>query len=189
MFLPPDARINKLHIDIVGPFPHSEGYRYLLTCIDRFTRWLEAIQLPYITAPAVAAGFFSTCAYRFGCPTEVITGCGRHVDSLPFTELTLLLGMTRFHFKAYHPQRNDDVERRYRHLNTSLATQNNPSQWVGNLPLTHLGMRTAIKSDLGCCCEELVYDTNLRLPFDFFFRQVHLQRPEKRTMLNLSDGF
>ena len=38
-FLTPDARFDQL--DIVGPLPRSQGYRYLLTIIDRFTRWLN----------------------------------------------------------------------------------------------------------------------------------------------------
>ncbi|GBN11656.1 hypothetical protein AVEN_102856-1 [Araneus ventricosus] len=34
----PDARFTHIHIDIVGPLPPSEGYNYLLTIIDRFSR-------------------------------------------------------------------------------------------------------------------------------------------------------
>ena len=39
----PDARFSHVHIDLVGPLPVSPGFTYLLTCIDRFTRWPEAI--------------------------------------------------------------------------------------------------------------------------------------------------
>ena len=31
-----DARFDNVHIDIVGPLPPSQGYDYLLTCIDHF---------------------------------------------------------------------------------------------------------------------------------------------------------
>ena len=41
-FPPTTARFDKVHIDIVGPLPSSQGFTYLLTCIDRFTRWPEA---------------------------------------------------------------------------------------------------------------------------------------------------
>ena len=35
----PDAHFDHVHIDIVGPLPPSNEHTYLLTCIDRFTRW------------------------------------------------------------------------------------------------------------------------------------------------------
>ena len=40
-FATPDARFNQVHIDIVGPLPSSNGFSYILTCIDCFTHGLK----------------------------------------------------------------------------------------------------------------------------------------------------
>ena len=48
-----------VHIDIVGPVPLSDGFLYLLTCIDGFTRWTDAISMRDIHAKPVAYAFLS----------------------------------------------------------------------------------------------------------------------------------
>ena len=59
----PDGRFSALHLDLVGPLPESEGKSYLLTIIDRYSRWLEAIPLSDITAKSWQEPFSA-----IGCP-------------------------------------------------------------------------------------------------------------------------
>ena len=46
---------DSIHIDFIEPLPPSQGFLYLLSIVDRFTRWPEAIPLTD-TAPSLAPG-------------------------------------------------------------------------------------------------------------------------------------
>jgi cleavage and polyadenylation specificity factor subunit 1 len=70
-FPPPNARFDVVHIDLVGPLPPSRGFTYLLTCVDRFTRWPEVIPITAITTEAVAQAFISGWIARFGVPSKI----------------------------------------------------------------------------------------------------------------------
>ncbi|BHF66873.1 hypothetical protein SprV_0200989600 [Sparganum proliferum] len=167
-FLAPDARFAHVHIDLVGPFPTSRGCNYLLTAIDRFTRWPIATPIPNITADSVAHAFLEHWISHYVIPSTITTDRGQQFESKLFNNLTDLLGCSRKRTTAYHPSSNGLVERFHRQLKASLRAHDNPSHWSEHLPLVMLGIRTALKPDLECSAAELVYGITLRIPGDFF---------------------
>ncbi|XP_064469956.1 uncharacterized protein LOC135384697 [Ornithodoros turicata] len=167
-FATPDARFTTVHLDIVGPLPSSSGYRYLFTAVDRYTRWPEAAPMEDMSAETVAATFLATWVSRFGVPSWITTDRGRQFESRLFASVTTLLGTSRLRTTSYHPASNGLVERLHRQLKASLTVRDDRANSVNNLPLVLLGIRAALKPDLGCSSAELVYGCALRLPAEFF---------------------
>ncbi|CAH8608307.1 unnamed protein product [Schistosoma intercalatum] len=166
-FATPDARFDHVHLDIVGPLPPSHGYDHILTCIDRFTRWPEAIPITSITAETVAHRFVERWIVLYGCPSTVTTDRGQQFESALFSSLTRLLGTERIRTTAYHPASNGLVERFHCQLKSVLRAHEN-DDWYETLPLVLLGIRTSLKADIECSAAQLVYGTTWRLPGEFF---------------------
>lgn len=166
----PRGRFEHIHIDIVGPLPPSHGYSYILTVVERFTRWPEAYPLVDITAETVAKTLFRNYVCRFGVPVDITTDQGVQFESILFSEFSKFLGFHRIRTTSYHPQSNGMVERFHRTLKTTLLARANAANWYEELPIIMLGLRAMPKTDLQCSSAELVYGQSLRLPGEYFIR-------------------
>lgn len=165
---PKSDRFQHIHIDIVGPLLYCQGYRYILSMIDRATGWPEAVPLKDITAESVAEAVYSQWITRFGCPMRLTTDQGRQFESHLFTNLSKYLGIYKIHTTAYHPQANGKVERWHRVLKSALMSRGNTESWITELPTVLMGLRASLRDDTEISAAELVYGSTLKLPGDFF---------------------
>ncbi|CAL8105367.1 unnamed protein product [Calicophoron daubneyi] len=172
----PDARFRHVHADLVGPLPPSRGFIYLLTCIDRFSRWADAIPLPDCTSETTARAFLERWVTQFGCPKVVTTDRGAHFAGT-FDDLLNTLGCRHIYTTAFHPQGNGIIERFHRQLKAALKAHENPA-WQEALPL--LGIHATVKSDLGVSPAELALGCTLRLPGE-------LVAPQALTAIDYGD--
>jgi hypothetical protein len=166
----PDTRFAEVHVDLVGPLPTSQGMSYMLTVIDRFTRWPEVFPIPDIRAETVADAFISGWISRFGIPRVLITDRGSQFTSAIWADTGHILGIKVQHTTAYHPQSNGLVERFHRQLKAALKARSASDQWTKHLALVLLGIRTAPRGtsdDDTWTPAELTYGQTLGLPGDF----------------------
>lgn len=119
-FAPPEARFDHVHMDLVGPLPLCKGQKYIVTIIDRFSRWPEAIPIDDMLAETVAGVLYSQWICRYGTPKIITTDQGSQFESALFNALVKLTGGQRYRTTAYHPASNGLVERWHRSLKNAL---------------------------------------------------------------------
>lgn len=162
------SRFDTVHLDIVGPLPLSKGHTYILTMIDRKTRWPEAIPMRDAKAVTVANIFVNSWVSRFGAPQRVITDQDRQFDTDFFNTIAELLGSQKQYCKAYHPQSNGLVERFHRTLKNALRSISMNPDWIEYLHFAVLGWRNIPISRPGASPAQMVFGSNKALNCDLF---------------------
>ena len=166
----PDQRFTHCHVDIVGPLPESEGYKYILSVIDRTTRHLSAFPLKEPSAKSCSQAFLLHYVSLYGIPSACTSDQGSNFVSSLFQEMQNSLGIEIHHTPIYWPQGNGLIERSHRTLKDKIKAQleemgqNFQDKWIQALPWALLGQRTAFNKDLGTSSSELTFGTQIQVP-------------------------
>ena len=112
----PPTKFTHVYVGLGGPFTKMKGFEYVLTMIDRTTRWAEAVPVPDMKAETVTDAFISGWIARFGVPSVVTHDRGVQFTANLWIDLMKKLGIQMVTTTAYHPQSNGMVERFHRTL-------------------------------------------------------------------------
>ena len=108
-------------MDLVGPLPISpRGFRYLLTIIDRFTRYVAAVPLRTVKTMDVIRALMTEWILRHGTPRAFLTDNGTQFRSVVMERLALELNVKQSFTTIYHPAGNGMIERFHRFLKQRL---------------------------------------------------------------------
>ena len=160
----PSHRFSHVHVDVVGPLPPSQRFSHLLTVVDRFTWWPEAIPVSDTSALSLARSLLQNWVSRFGTPEHITSDRGAPFMHILWSQLSILLGTERHHTTSYHPQATGMVERFHGYMKAALRSRLNGPNWVDGLRWVLLGLRTAPKEDIHTSAAEMVYGTPLTVP-------------------------
>ena len=160
-------RFATVHLDIVGPLPESQDFKYLVTMIDRATRYPVAVPVKDITEDTVWTAFQDHWVATFGTPATLYTDRGAQFTAHDWASKCTVFGIKHRLTPAYHPQTNGLVERFHRTLKDSLRSLAAISDWPARMPLVLLGLRARPLSEAGLSPHQLAFGTELHLPGDF----------------------
>ena len=167
-----EHRFKDLQVDVVGPLPPSRGKKYLLTILDRTTRWIEAIPMPEATAENCCDAFIDGWIQRFGLPTVATSDNGNTFVSNLWKGVQKSLGVQVSYTPPYHSSSLGGVERQHKDIKDGLKTalhamgDSHGEAWVQRLPWVMLARRTAYQPALDCSSADMVFGSNPTIPGD-----------------------
>ena len=117
--LPVSGLFYRWGMDLAGPLPKSSrGNRYVLVCIEHFSKWIEAFPLLDKTSSEVTY-YAHQLFCRFMAPAEVVTDGGGEFEK-EFHDLMVRLHIDHRVTSPNHPQSNGASERSVDILKTGL---------------------------------------------------------------------
>nr|XP_009763529.1 PREDICTED: uncharacterized protein LOC104215424 [Nicotiana sylvestris] len=97
-------------IDFMGPFPYSNGHRYILVAVDYVSKWVKAIALPTNDSKVVVNFVKKHIFTHFGTPRVLISDGGTHFCNKLLKNVLAKYGVKHKVSTAYHPQTSGQVE-------------------------------------------------------------------------------
>nr|GEV36081.1 reverse transcriptase domain-containing protein [Tanacetum cinerariifolium] len=146
-------------IDFMGPFPSSEGNKYILVAVDYLSKWVEAKALPTNDARVVIK-FLKSLFSRFGTPRAIISDRGTYFCNDQFTRVMIKYGVTHRLATAYHPQTSGQVEVSNHGLKriSKRTVGENRASWSDKLDDALWAFRIAFMTPIGCTPYKLAYE-------------------------------
>ncbi|GJW48909.1 reverse transcriptase domain-containing protein [Tanacetum coccineum] len=154
-------------INFMGPFPSSQGNKYILVAVNYLSKWVEAKALPTNDARVVVK-FLKSLFARFRTPRAIISDRGTHFCNDQFAKVMLKYGVPHRLATAYHQQTSGQVEVSNRGLKRILerTVGENRSSWSDKLDNALWAFRTAFKTSIRCTPYKLVYGKACHLPIE-----------------------
>ena len=171
-------------LDIVGPFPKAVGNKkYLLVCIDYFTKWVEAEPLANIRDVDVRRFIWKNIVTRFGVPNVLILDNGLQFDSKVFRKYCSDLGIKNKYSTPVYPQGNGQAEAVNKVIMNGLKKRldDTKGRWVEELPHVLWTYWTTPRKSTGETPFSMTYGVEAVIPLENSF-------PAMRSSAFTSDG-
>ena len=149
--LPPvHAPLERVSVDLLDCVSGYQGYRYILTVLDHYSRYVKLYSLKIKGTEEVCEAF-ERYVSDFGAPTTLLCDNGGEFTAAAFKELCRRYHIWTGYITPYHPQGNSLSERMHRTCKNILRSlcRGYPLRWPQLLRDTQVIMNTTIHTTTG----------------------------------------
>ncbi|XP_066958870.1 uncharacterized protein [Macrobrachium rosenbergii] len=171
-------------IDVVGPLPWTRGgNEYLLTMVDRVTRFPEAIPLRSIRSEKIVEALVSFFT-KFGIPKTLQSDCGTNFMSRFFRKKMSELGVHHVTSSPYHPESQGQVEWFHQTLKSVIKKFciETGNEWDKEVPFALFAIHSVPNETLGFSPFDLVFGHSVHGPLDVVREHWEGEAPEVNVL-------
>nr|CAD2122664.1 unnamed protein product [Meloidogyne enterolobii] len=111
--------------------------RYILVCVDHFSKWTVAEPIPNKMAETIARAFVENFILIYGAPKRIHSDRGKEFVNSTLENITKILKTEVSTTRGYDPQANGLVER-MNHTIIRLLKRTTPSEWDWDIRLPYV---------------------------------------------------
>jgi transposase InsO family protein len=144
---------------------------YILTAIDLFTKYAEAVPLRNKEVVTVARALVDVIMCRVGIPAQLLSDNGKEFENNMMREICRLLEIDKLRTTAYKASTNGAVERLHRTMNSMLGkvVSQNQRDWDERLPSVMAAYRASRHESTGYSPNFLLFGRENRAPVDLLW--------------------
>ena len=165
---PPAKPWDVVSIDLLQ-LPHSrQGSKYLLVCVDHFSRFVVLAPLRDKTARCVAHALVSSLFCPYSTPRVILSDNGAEFRNHILSEICTQFNIQQSFIMAYHPASNGLCERSNRKVLEALrpVVSGLVESWEDWLPHVAASVNSNVCVSTGQSPHFIVYGHDKRLPYD-----------------------
>lgn len=179
----PDTPYCRINLDVLGPLPISNDYRYILVIVDSLTKHVSAVAMKDQSADTLTDCYTRNVVAIHGSPKQVVTDMGKNFMSNKFKSLLNVSNTQHITSPAYHHSSNGQAERTIRTIEERLRSLVNekPDQWSKYLPFVIFSINTTKNCTTNMSPFFALYGRNAVVPEDVLFETTGRKPEEDRT--------
>ena len=146
--LPVCTIMQRLHVDLMGPLVKSRHYKYLMSAVCPFSKYLVAVPLPDKSAVNVAKALVKHVFFVYGAVEFCFTDRGKEFENEVLHNVCRILGIHKSCTTGYRPNSDGAVEKTQATISSIFAktVKSHQKDWSDLVPYVAFAYNTAVHS-------------------------------------------
>jgi len=174
----------KVFMDVAGPLPEYNGFKYILVIMDGFSSHTALVPLRQVSGATISSEIFKKWISVFGAPSILHSDNATYFKSEEVKQVCERFEIQRSFSSPYYPQGNGKVERMIYTVKDMIfcSMRQSSKSWPSLLPEIEMSLNTIVRYSTGISPYEIVFGKSMRIGKAIDFKFLNLSDSQIREI-------